>query len=232
MNRASAAALTAAAVIMGAGTSEAFSESVLVQTSPCVNRHWSTVFTNEVPLKWDWPAAATRADLEINGMDGSFVTNFTRVTSNFMWRTFTGNVPEREDAYTLTLRFYKDSEVLVEAMTSHLAVVSGAFEKAVVDPGPAERNWAKVRDNAVIPYDATWTAATADAVNSRITIGKVGGMCQTNALADASGYFGWKLKNSDWGYGTFNLALTFPGAEGVWDATVFYVPGGTLFLMR
>ena len=233
MNRASAAAaLTAAAVMMGVGTSEAFSEPVLVQTSPCINRHWSTIFTNEVPLQWNWNAAATHAELDIRGMNASFTTNFTGITSNYLWRAFTGSVPEREDAYTLTLRFYNGSDALIGAMTSQLAVVAGAFEKAVVDPGPAESNWTRVRDNVVIPYDSTWAAATADAASSRLVIRKVGGLSQTNALAEAAGYYGWKLKHGDWGYGAFALALNFPGYEGEWDATVNYLPSGTLIGVR
>lgn len=233
MNRVSAAAvMTAAAVMMGAGTSDAYSEAVLVQTSPCINRHWSTIFTNEVQLQWNWNTAATHAELDIRGMNASFATNFTGITSNYLWRAFTGSAPEREDAYTLTLRFYNSSDALVGAMTSQLAVVAGAFEKAVVDPGPAEKNWTTVRDNAVIPYDAGWAAATADATSSRLVIRKVGGVSQTNALADAAGYYGWKLKNGEWGCGTFNLALTFPGTEGEWDATVNCLPNGTLIRVR
>jgi len=233
MNRASAAAaLAAAAVMMGAGKAEAVSDPVSVNFSPHQNRYWTTVLTNEVPLRWNWNAAATHAELDIRGMNASFTTNFTGITSNYLWRTFAGSVPEREDAYTLTLRFYNGNDVLVGAMTSKLAVVTGAFGKAVVDPGPAEKNWARIRDNVVIPYDSTWAAATADAANGRIVIAKIGGTSQTNAFADASSYYGLKLKHGDWEYGAFFLALTFPGHEGEWNANVVYVPNGTLIRVK
>ena len=232
MSRASAAALTAAAVMMGVGTTWAVSDPVSVNFSPHQNRHWTTVLTNEVPLKWNWLPTADHAELKVVGMRGEFTTNFLANTSNYVWRAFTGSVPEREDAYTLTLRFYNGNDVLVGAMTAQLAVVTGAFGKAVVDPGPAEKNWSTVRNNVVIPYDSTWAAATADAANSRIVIAKVGGTSQTNALADVAGYYGWKLKHGDLGYGTFNLALTFPGYEGEWGANVDYVPNGTLIGIR
>jgi len=228
-----AAVLTAATVMMGAGTSLAFSDPVLVQTSPCINRHWSTVYTNEVPLRWNWATTATRAELEITGMNGSFTTNFMQVTSNYVWRAFPSRVPSAEDVYDLELTFYSGSGVAVGALTSRLVVVVSAFGETAVDPGPSTREWTMVRNNVVIPYDATWTAATADATQSRFVIAKVGGALQTNALADASGYCGWKLKRSDWGYGTFNLTLTFPGTvTNGWDASLTRPMDGTMIRMQ
>jgi len=223
-----AAMMTAAAVMMGAGTTGATSAPIQIETSPGFSRHWHTVFTNEVGLMWDWCSGATHAELEINGMNGAFTTNFVEVTSNYLWRVFTTSSPSVEDVYDLRMTFYNGSDAVVGALTSRLAVVTAAFGKSAVIPSTAARGWTTVRDNAVIPYDAGWTAATADAVNSRLVIAKVGGAVQTHALSDAAGYYGWKLKHGGWGYGTFNLALTFPGAEGEWDATVNYLPNGTL----
>lgn len=232
MNRASAAALTAAAVMMGVGTTGATSVPIQIETSPGFSRHWHTVFTNEVGLKWDWSTGATHAELEINGMNGSFSTNFAGVTSNYMWRAFTTSSPSVEDVYNLRLTFYNGSGAAVGSLTSRLAVVKAAFGTSAVIPSTTSRGWTTVRDNAVIPYDAGWAAATADAASSRLVIAKVGGTVQTNALADAAGYYGWKLKHGDWGYGAFNLALTFPGYDGEWDANVVYVPNGTLIGVR
>jgi hypothetical protein len=233
MNRASAAAaLTAAAVMMGAGTTGATSVPIQIETSPGFSRHWHTVFTNEVGLKWDWFASATRAELEINGMNGSFATNFALVTSNYLWRAFAPRAPSTEDVYDLRLTFYNGSQVVGDVLTSRLAVVTGAFGKAMVNPGPSDRKWTMVRENSVIPYDASWVAATVDAADSRLVIAKVGGATQTNAFTDAAGYYGWKLMNSGWGYGTFNLALTFPGMVGEWDATVTRPMDGTLIRMQ
>ncbi len=233
MNKASAAAaLTAAAVMMGAGTTGATSVPIQIETSPGFSRHWHTVFTNEVGLKWDWCAGATRAELNINGMNGAFTTNFAGVTSNYLWRAFTASLPSVEDVYDLRLTFFSGSDAVAGALTSRLAVVKAAFGKSAVIPATTARGWTTVRDNAVIPYDAGWAAATADAANSRLVIRKVGGASQTNALSDAAGYYGWKLKHGDWGYGAFNLALTFPGAQGEWNATVNYLPNGTLIGVR
>ncbi len=232
MKTTSAAAVLAAATMMGAGISGATSAPIQVDTSFGGSRHWRTVFTNDVVLRWDWNAAATRAELEINGMNGSFSTNFTSVVSNCQWRAFASNVPSAEDVYDLELTFYNGSDVVVGALTSRLAVVTAAFGQTVVIPSTSAQEWTKVRDNVSIPYDAGWAASTAGAVNSRIVIAKTDGTSQTNALSNAAGYFGWKLKHGGWGHGTFDLALTFPDAEGEWDATVTYVPGGTMILMR
>lgn len=228
----SSAILAATAVMLGVGTGGAISAPIQVDAAPCQNKHWSTVFTNEVPLRWNWNAAATRAELDIAGMGGTFVTNFSSVTSGYLWRAFDGTVPSREDVYDLTLTFYNGGDSVVGVLTSRLAVVTAAFGETAVNADPSDAKWETVRTDAVIPYDTTWAAATADAVASRLVVAKTGGAIQTNALSDASGYFGWKLKNSGWGHGTFDLALTFPDAEGVWDATVTYVPGGTIILMK
>ena len=232
MNRASAAALTAAAVMMGVGTTGATSVPIQIETSPGFSRHWHTVFTNEVGLKWDWCAGATHAELNINGMNGSFTTNFAGVTSNYLWRAFTMSSPSVEDVYDLRLTFYNGSDAVVGALTSRLAIVTAAFGKSAVISSTTARAWTTVRDNVVLPYDAGWSAATADAVSSRLVIRKVGGTVQTNALSNAAGYYGWKLKHGDWGYGAFNLALNFPGYEGEWNATVNYLPNGTLIGVR
>lgn len=233
MNRAGAAAMmTAAAVAMSSGTAGALSTPVQINFSPHMDRLWSTVFTNEVPLRWDWTSAATCAELEITGMNSSFSTNFTSVTSNYVWRIFTGGIPSGEDAYDVHLTFYDANKESVGMLSSKLSVVKGAFGETVVDPGPSGRKWTTVRRSAVIPYDASWTAATDGAAAGRLAIAKIGGVPQTNSLSNASGYFGWKLANSGWGYGTFNLALTFPDTEGVWDATLAYVPCGILILMK
>ena len=233
MKTASAAAALTAAVMMGAGPSGAVSEPVLVDMSPHTdNGRWTTVFTNAVPLRWDWPATAAKAELSIVGMNGSFATNFTEVTSNWLWRAFASDVPAAEDTYSLTLTFYGGGGAVVGALTSRLAVVTGAFGETAVVPAPANVPWPKVRENAVIPYDAGWAASTDGAAAGRLVIAKAGGPAQTNALSDACGYFGWTLKRSDWGYGTFNLALTFPGKEGEWDAALTRVPEGTVIRLQ
>ena len=233
MNKSGAAAvLTAAAVMMGTERAGATSASVFVDTSPCHNRGWMTVCTNEVPLMWDWPASATHAKLEITGMNGSDVTNFTEVTSNCLWRVCASSIPSSEDVHTLALTFYGSGDAVVGALTSQVAVVKGAFGKTAVISAAESTSWPKLKENAVIAYDAGWTAATAGAANSQLVIAKQGGMTQTNALADASGYFGWKVKRGDWGYGTFNLALTFPGTEGEWDGTLVRVPEGFMFSVK
>ena len=227
-----AAVLSAVAVMMGAETSKAFSDPVCVNTSQDQNRRWAAVFTNEVPLRWVWCANAANAKLEIVGMNTAFATNFTSVTSNYLWRAFSANAPSAEDVYDLTLTFYGSGNAFVGALTSRLAVVKGAFGKTAVDPDPNSKTWARVKENVAVPYDAGWAEATSGATNSRLVIAKVGGAIQTNALADAAGYYGWKIKHGDWGYGTFSLALTFPGTVGEWDAALTRPMDGTLIRMQ
>jgi hypothetical protein len=207
-------------------------QMVLVDTSPRHNRHWSTVYTNEVSLRWEWPAETVSARLEIVGMAGTFTTDFSPATSNYLWRVFEGAAPTAEEAYGLTLTFLNASGGNAGALTARLAVISGTFGKVNVYTSPDNRKETQVKNNVVIPYDAAWTTATADAAVGRLVIAKEGGMTQTNALADSSGYYGWKLKGGGWGYGAFNLSLTFPETEGAWDAALTYVPAGTMISLR
>jgi hypothetical protein len=231
--RSAVAVLAAAAATLGAGTSGAHSDPVPVGTSPVENRHWETVYTNEVDVAWRWATNAVSAQLSVSGMNGTaLVTNVTRAVSNVLWRAFAPGSPDSEDVYDLTLTFYGSGDTVVGALTSRLAVVKGAFGKTAVDPDPDSKTWAKVKEHVVIPYDAGWAESTAAAPGSRLVIAKVGGAVQTNALADTGGYFGWKLKKSDWGYGAFNLALTFPGTVGEWDAALIRPMDGTMIRMQ
>lgn len=234
MKTTSAAAVLAAVAMAGAGLSGAESAPILVDTSPVHNRHWTTVFTNEVPLRWNWVTNAQNAELAVTGMNSSFVTNFTDLsTTNWVWPVFASAVPAAEEVYDLTLTFRNGSSAVVGAQTSRLTVVTAAFGQTKVVTTPEETPWPSVKENLVIPYDAGWTEATADAVTSHVVIAKQGGVTQTHALADASGYLGWKLRRSDWGYGTFNLALTFPGTvTNAWDATLTRNADGMLIKVQ
>jgi hypothetical protein len=226
-----AAALAAAAVALGAETAGAVSEPALIDTS-WGDRRWMTVHTNEVPLVWEWHEGAARAELEISGMNGSFATNFTETVTGCLWRAFGSSAPASEDVYDLTLTFRDGGGAVLGTLTSRLAVVAGAFGQTAVHTSPDNRRWERVKDNAVIPYDAGWAAATDGAASSRLAIAKEDGMTQANTLPGASGYTGWRLKGSDWGYGVFDLSLDFPGTEGVWDAALTRIPEGTMFSVR
>ncbi|MFA7173730.1 MAG: hypothetical protein WC340_09995 [Kiritimatiellia bacterium] len=227
------AILTMAAVIMGARSSFALSDPILVNTSPSQNRRWTAVFTNEVPLQWGWCCTnATSAQLEIVGMNSTFTTNFTVVTSNYLWQAFSTSTPSNEDVYDLTLTFYNSGSAVVGALTSRLAVVQGALGQTGVISTSEATPWPKINKNAVISYEAGWKKTTAAASESQLVIAKEDGMTRTNALVDTAGYFGWKIKRSDWGYGTFNLALTFPGTEGEWNGTLVRTPEGMIIQVR
>jgi hypothetical protein len=225
--------LCVTAVALGAATAFGDTTSpVLVDTSPGLTRRWMTVYTNEIPLAWNWQAGASSVSLSVVGLDGAVSTNFSGVASNMLWRVFSSRVPSSEDVYNLALTFYTNGTTAVGTLTSRLAVVAGAFGAVSIDTGPESRTWRKVTGNVLIPYDADWTNSTTNAVTSRLVIAKPEGATQTNALSDASGYFGWKLEHSDWGYGTFNLSLTFPGTEGEWDAMLTRLLGGTMIRVQ
>lgn len=229
MTTKSTLALVAAGAIMVTGMrASASSTPIRVDTAISLQRHWSTVFTNEVPLRWVWPAGATSVDLGIVGLTTTFTTNMTTSTSNYVWKAFTGAVPLADDLYTLTLTF-KNGEATVNVQTAQLAVVKAAFGPTAVSTDYTETKlWTKAKSTMVIPYDATWTAATVGAAVSQLKITREGMSEDTYPLA-ASGYHGWNIEKGGWGFGTFNLALTFPGIAGAqWDASLVRTPMGTM----
>ena len=223
-------------VIMAAGL---FGTEVWAERSPAIlvdatsrYRHWETVYTNAVPLSWDWNTNAVRASLTVVGMNGTSVTNFASGISNGVWRIFPTDAPSDEDICDVTLTLYNGADAVVGVLTSRLAVVAGAFRSATLNAVGDSSDWSRVRKNVVLPYDAAWSDAGTNAVSSRLAITKRDGAVQTNAVADVAGYVGWKLRNGGWGYGTFDLSLTFVGLTNEWTATLIRPLDGTMIRMQ
>jgi hypothetical protein len=215
----------------GAATFAADSVPVLVD-SDLRSAHWTTAFTNVLPLACGWNTNASSARLDIAGMGGTFTTNVTGGASNILWRAFVSDVPSSEDVYTLTLTVYTNGNGIAEVVTSRLAVVKGAFGATAVNAVSNSPAWSKVRSDTVIPYDASWADGATNAASSKLVIAKVGGAVQTNAFAGVAGYAGWKIRNSGWGYGTFDLTLSFIGATNVWTAELIRPMDGTAVSVR
>ena len=129
---------------------DAFSDPILVNTSQSQNRRWEAVCTNAVHLEWTWGENATRAELRIVGMNATFTTNFPIITTSYLWRPLAGNTSLTEDVYHLTLTFYGSKNEVVEALTSRLAVIQGAFGRTRVISTPEGTAWPKFTKNAVI----------------------------------------------------------------------------------
>ena len=218
--------------VMNVEPTNAVSDPVQVYFSPTKNRLWSTICSNEVALRWEWPPEAVFAQLEINAMNDSLIVDFNEVTTNYLWHVFSGSIPRAEDVYNLTLTFYVNGHAMEETLSSKLAVVKGAYGMTTVDFGPSDRRWGRVRDNVVIPYDARWLETTASANNSLFAISKRGGLQVSNVLERADGWVGWDVKNGSWGYGTFDLLSAFPGYEDEWTATLVRVTDGTVLTVR
>ena len=210
----------------------ALSEAVFVDAT-CRAKHWETVFTNEVSFRWEWPAAAESATLGIVGMSGSFTTNVTTEVSNVVWSAFAAGVPTAEDIYDLKLTFLDAGHTVVGVQTARLAVVIGAFNETTINTVSNSSAWTRVKTNVVLPYDAAFADIATNAASAQLVIAKVGGVTQTNALTDAAGYIGWKIKNSGWGYGVFDLTLTFPGTTAdALTAELTRPMDGTMIRMR
>ena len=231
MNRIGITAFKTMLLFITASCFAAPSASILVDSNTR-NTRWSTVFTNAVPLSWDWSGSATSARLDISGMGGTFTTNFPDGTTSYLWRAFASDVTSAEDVYTLTLTVYSNGNNVAGAFTSRLAVVTGAFGVATVNAVSNSPTWSQVKTDVVIPYDAYWSEGATNAVSTQLVIDRTGGAAQTNAFADIAGYTGWKIRNSGWGYGTFDLSLSFPGTTNVWYAGLMRPQDGTMVRVR
>ncbi|MDX9868644.1 MAG: hypothetical protein RBT78_12055 [Kiritimatiellia bacterium] len=215
-------------LLAGNGASAALSDSALVDATTSRYRHWSTVYTNTVPLRWDWIPEATHAKLNIVGMRGTFTTNFAADVSTCLWQAFDTAATSEEDVYDLALTVYGDGETILETLTARLAVVAGAVGGAAINAVAESAAWSQVRKNVVIPYDAAWEPAASNALSATLEIARAGGPSQTATFADAAGDYGWKLIQAGWGYGTFNLSLTFPEAGEPLTATLTRPIDGTM----
>lgn len=217
--------------MMGSASYAVLSEPIVVDCD-YRNKHWETLFTNEVTLAWQWTANASQARLDINGMSRSLSANFPLSTSNYVWRVFETAEPAVEDVFAVVLTQYSSENAVVGVTTSRLAVVKGAFGPALVKPVSDSVGWSKIKGDAVLAYDAAWTDSAANAVGARLTIAKDGGPSQTDSFGTVCGYYGWKLAHSEWGYGTFNLLLQFTGTEGQLSAVLKRSPDGSMIWMR
>ena len=195
----------------------------------CESRRWSTLFTNSVDIAWNWPEDATDAELEIAGMNTQSSMSFNTTTSNYLWQVFSGDNPSTEDVYELSLLFKESGGAVISSCTSRLAVVKGAFGATLVNAVTASSAWKQAKGNPVIPYDASWDMnAYTNSINADIEISRRGGMTENTQMSTNAGYFGWKLTNSEWGYGIFDLELTFPGSTYVLQAELERWPQGTI----
>ena len=227
-----AAALAAMIVMMGVGGVQARSEQILVNASTDQGRQWSALTTNEVSLDWDWnwASGSVLAQLTITGTNGTMTTNFTSDTSSYVWRPFSTAIPSAEDVYDVSLTFFNATNGVVSTQTAQLAVVLDPFGQATIDLAATSRG--KVKDTLVVPYDKVWTNSALHQAVSSLVINQ-SSMVKTNTFATASGYYGWKVKNSDWSFGQLDLALSYSSSLAVqWTASLFFAPYASLISLR
>jgi len=219
--------LFAALAVLCAAKGFAASEPVLVHTAPLHNRLWMTVVSNEVPLSWAWPPDAHSAVLTLAGKYVNETVAFDGVTTDWIWRP--ADVPDaaRDDVVDLLLTFCGAGDEPVGVLAARLAVVAGAAGPVRVMPDESASDWTRVKEDVVIGYDAAWRDTTRSASGSRLAVVRPDGGAVTNMMADVSGFSLWKVKSEKWGFGTFTLALDFPGGVGGWEATLMRLPGGT-----
>ncbi|MBP7638001.1 MAG: FecR domain-containing protein [Kiritimatiellae bacterium] len=213
------------------GTSR-LSAPVLVDVSPRHNRRWMTVFSREVPLQWSWPDGAMTATLSLKGLRSSVQVTVARPVSQWEWQAFDRAAPDAEDVVEASLSFYGESAAPLSVWSARLAVLPGAFAAAPVMGGVADRLWSRVKNEAVVPYDAEWLAETAGAPAGTLAIAKAGAWTVSESLPGVTGYVGLSLRQAGWGYGDFALSLVFADPQGEWTAGVYRRPDGTLVGIR
>ncbi len=140
-----ALSVLSAVLLTGTRARAMLSDTTLVDATTGQYHHWSTVYTNTVPLRWDCIPEATHAKLDIVGMNGTFTTNFAADVSTCLWQAFTPAATSEEDVYDLTLTLYGDGETVIETLTARLAVVAGAVGGATINAVAESAAWSKVK---------------------------------------------------------------------------------------
>lgn len=219
--------LFAVLAVLCAAKGFAASEPVLVHTAPLHNRLWMTVVSNEVPLSWEWPPEAHSAVLTLAGKHANETVTFDDLMTQWTWRPADTPDAARDDVVDLLLTFRGAGDEPVGALAARLAVVAGAFRPVLVMPDASAPDWARVREDVVIGYDAAWQDTARSASGSRLVVVRPDGNPVTNMTADVSGFSLWRVKSEKWGFGAFTLTLDFPGGEGGWESTLTRLPGGT-----
>jgi len=213
------------------GTSR-MSAPVLVDVSPRHNRRWMTVFAREIPLQWTWPDGAATVTLTLKGLRTSTRVTLERPVSQWVWQAFDREVPDAEDVVEAALTFYGGSAEPLSVWSTRLAVLPGAFGAAPVLGDSAGRLWQRVKNEAVVPYDAEWLEETAEAPAGTLTVAKSGGWTVTDDVFGVTGYVGLPWRQAGWGYGTFTLSLAFGDPQGEWTAVIHRRADGTLVGIR
>lgn len=189
---------------------------------------WSTLFTNEVPLRWDWPSGATAGQLVISGLTARVVNQrFTSVTTHYDWSVGTTT---REEVYQLTLTFYdgNDEAMTGQVLRASLAALSPAT-RVIAIPGNTllDTSWNRLGATAIIPYRADWVSSTNG--NATLLLARQNGTRSVTVTTDSPvGWYGWPLCEG-WGTGWFNLSLGFENITTNLTATCFRPAAGTCY---
>lgn len=219
-----ATGLTAPVVLPAAGQGT----HVLPAMYVSVPRHWQTAFTNEIPIRWAWgPTNAVTAFFACEGMNASWSNTFAKADGDVSCFL---PVSADEDLYTVRL-VYKDSGGAdLFAVTGLVARVNGAARaEAALLPKldvsstalnlPKVQAWPRVlrpgekNENTVIAYDTAWVTNCVLSSASFTIAKKDGSLTSTAALAETTGWLGWKVVDNGWGSGWFSLTLTANGQK-------------------
>ena len=150
------ATLVGAAIVSVAVPAETIeSEPTFVFLRPETSSFWNTATNNTMTVPIDYPAGATKATLQVDGLGYScFYSNITGPEYTFDLPAATS--PETENVYDLTLSFYNESgDSVAEPRTAKLGLVQGLSPDAegttrCLAPS-GSRVWNKVKGQAVLP---------------------------------------------------------------------------------
>jgi hypothetical protein len=165
--------------------------------------------------------------LTIVNLSGTTVASETfNADAAYSWTVFSGAAPKEEDFFTLTLVGKSGSTVLSEE-TATLALVKGAFGTVEARTDPSAPAWRWAGDNLVLPYSCKWS--DSGETDLSLALAKSGLDSVTDELA-GTGWYGKRLKGTEYGSGDVSLALACGSAECT--AVIARLMTGTLLMFR
>ena len=143
---------------------------------------WSRLYSPSVTLSWDWswewvPSDAASVRVTVVGARRGTALDETFAKGGETSTTFSvGSVTAlSEDVYTATLSFRDGGGAEVAAKSAELHALAGCFGNARVCTCRTTRSdWYRTSGVALVPYDASWSEATALATNGVLSVTPTG----------------------------------------------------------
>lgn len=191
---------------------------------------WQTVHVAEPQVAVSFPDGATHAEVSVVDLSGRQVTiPVAAGETHVSWKPFEGAAPKEDNAYTLTISYYRDSSILSRE-TACVVVARGAFGDAIdAHLSADDAAWRQASKRQVWCLDSRWMAETADATAMTVTVSRAESVVR-QVLESPDGWFAAALP---WKSGAeLTVSSVFAGTDVEWLAELTLVGKGLMVLVK